>query len=169
MELCIQRYRAKRRWDPMRMKLFARYLVLGGVRTGQKAYGGGLSLEARSVEGEEEPDAADIQAQTATDYIEHYSTSDRNQNDWKGTPGVYEDDEEWWVDFEYVVKAFLSHVVLQVFCLHTEDDLLVAIKTIQNFLNYVRIALLICSTKGTYLTFLAFSGSFPQCCPGISQ
>ncbi|RPB21706.1 hypothetical protein L211DRAFT_851182 [Terfezia boudieri ATCC MYA-4762] len=99
MELCIQRYRAKRRWDPMRLKLFDRYLVLGGIRTGQKAYGGGLSLEARG-EGAEEPDAADIAAQTATDFVENYTTSARNQNDWTGAPGVFEDDEEWWVDFD---------------------------------------------------------------------
>ncbi|KAF8437354.1 Argonaute complex, subunit Arb1 [Terfezia claveryi] len=136
MELCIQRYRAKRRWDPIRLKLFDRYLVLGGIRTGQKAYGGGLSLEARG-EGAEEPDAADIAAQTATDFVENYTTSARNQNDWTGAPGVFEDDEEWWVDFEYVVKVFLSHVIQQVFCLHTEEDLLLGIKTIRNFLNYV--------------------------------
>lgn len=137
IELCIQRYRAKRRWDPMRLKLFDRYLVLGGIRTGQKAYGGGISLEARG-EGGEEPDAADIAAQTATDFVEHYTTSARNQNDWTGTPGVFEDDdEEWWVDFEYVVKVFLSHVIQQVFCLHTEEDLLLGVKTIRNFLNYV--------------------------------
>ena len=141
IELCIQRYRAKRRWDPDRLKFFDRYLVLGGIRTGQKAYGGGVSTEARG-EDEEEPDASDIQAQTATDYVEHYHTSNRNQDNWKGTPGVFDDDdEEWWVDFEHVVKAFLSHVVLQVFCLHTEEDLLVAIKTIRNFLNYVRLVL----------------------------
>jgi len=125
----------------MRLKLFNRYLVLGGIRTGQKAYGGGLSLETRGEESEQ-PDAADIAAQTATDFVEHYTASTRNQNNWTGTPGVFEDDnEEWWVDFEYVVKAFLSHVIQQVFCLHTEEDLLLGVKTIRNFLNYVGFAL----------------------------
>lgn len=138
MELCIQRYRAKRRWDPLRAKIFDRYLVLGGIRTGQKAYGGGLSLEGRT-EDAEEPDTAHIAAQTAVDYVENYVTSNRNRDDWKGTPNVFEDDnEEWWVDFDYVVKALLSYVVLEVFCLHTEADILVAVKTIRNFLNYVR-------------------------------
>ena len=137
MELCIQRYRTKRRWDPLRSKLFNRYLVLGGIRTGQKAYGGGLSLEGHEG-GVEELDATDIAAQSAIDYVEHFATSNRNRNDWKGTPNVFDDDnEEWWVDFDYVVKALLSHVVLEVFCLHTEADILVAVKTIRNFLNYV--------------------------------
>lgn len=147
MELCIQRYRAKRRWDPLRVKIFDRYLVLGGVRAGQKAYGGGLSLEARGEE--EEPDADDIAGQVATDFIEHYPTSLRHTNNWDGKPGVFDDDdEEWWVDFELVVKAFLSHIVQQVFCLHTEPDILLAVKTIRNFLNYV--SLLYPFQHGTY-------------------
>ena len=169
MELCIQRYRTKRRWDPLRAKLFDRYLVLGGIRTGQKAYGGGLSLEGR--EGDEEPDAKDIAAQCAVDFVEHYATSNRNRNDWNGTPNVFEDDdEEWWVDFDYVVKALLSHVVLEVFCLHTEADILVAVKMIRNFLNYVR--LVPCfrekdSWLGTIADTLQSVGHVSQRCPGI--
>lgn len=110
-------------------------LVLGGIRTGQKAYGGDLSLEAR-IEGAEELDAADIAAQIATDFVENYTTSARNLNDWTGALGLFEDDEEWWVDFEYMVKEFLSHAIQQVFCLHSEEDLLLGIKMIRNFLNY---------------------------------
>jgi len=113
--------------------------VLGGIRTGQKAYGGGLNLEGHGGEGEgEELDAADIAAQIAVDYVEHYTTSNRNKNDWKGVPGIFDDEsEEWWVDFEYVVKAFLSDTVLGFFRLIREEDILLAVKTVKNFLNYV--------------------------------
>ncbi|KAF8464155.1 Argonaute siRNA chaperone complex subunit Arb1-domain-containing protein [Kalaharituber pfeilii] len=137
IEKCIQRYRAKRRWDPLRLQLFNSYLVLGGIRAGQKSFGGGIMIEGRGEDGED-ADAADIAQQTATDFVDLVPISQRNANDWTGTPDVFGDeDEEWWVDFEYVVKAFLSHKVPFVFCLHTEGDIVVAVNTIKNFLNYI--------------------------------
>ncbi|KAI5806781.1 Argonaute complex, subunit Arb1 [Peziza echinospora] len=137
IEICIQRYRAKRRWNPERVKLFDSYLVLGGIRTGQKAFGGGVSIEGRGEDGED-ADAADIAVQTARDYVEHVSTSKRNTDDWKGQPGVFEDeDEEWWVDFDLITRAFLSHKVPFVMGYRKEEDLLMAVNIVRNFLNYV--------------------------------
>ena len=143
METCIQRYRARRKWDPARHAIFSRFLVLGGVRSGQKSYGGGLNLEGRVSEDEEGPDAEEIAMQTATDYVCSFEISNRNSNDWKGTPGVFDDEEEkeeWWVDFEHVVKGFLSYVIPHIMCYHTEADLLLGVSIVRNFLNYVYIS-----------------------------
>lgn len=119
MELCIQRYRARRKWDPIRMGFFTAYLTLGGIVTGQKQFFGGLDEKKM-----DDMDAEEIAMMSATDYIRHQDT---------GTVG----DDEWEVDFAYVVRGFLSYKIPQVLFIRKLDELEIACRLIRNFLNYV--------------------------------
>lgn len=47
------------------------------------------------------------------------------------------EDGEWEVDFEYVVRGFLSHKVPYVLGYMRFEDLELSAKVIRNFLNYV--------------------------------
>jgi hypothetical protein len=120
MEACIQRYKARRKWDPTRLQLFTTYLALGGVATGQKQFFGGLDEKKM-----DDMDAAQIAVMAATDFI--------NVQD----NGI-EQDTEWEVDFSYVVRGFLSYKVPYVMGIRKPTDLELACKLIKNFLNYVR-------------------------------
>jgi Argonaute siRNA chaperone (ARC) complex subunit Arb1 len=91
MELCIQRYRARRKFDSVRSNIFTKYLVLGGVDSGVKAFNGGLdegTLEAST--------AAEIAEIGASDYIRSGSIKFYNT-----------EDPNWVIDFEGVAKGFL--------------------------------------------------------------
>lgn len=48
-----------------------------------------------------------------------------------------DEDSEWEVDFEYVVKGFLSHRVPYVLGYMRFEDLELSAKVVRNFLNYV--------------------------------
>lgn len=91
---CIQRYRARRKFDEKRSNIFSKYLSLGGVDSGVKAFGGGLDKEILA-----ESTAAEIAEMTATDYIRAGT----------GRIKFYDgsDSEHWVVDFEGIVKGFL--------------------------------------------------------------
>lgn len=115
IELCIQRYRSKRRWDAIRSYLFNAYLTLGGISTGQKMWQG---MDTKAML---EMDSSEIAAQTATDYIN----------------SVTLDPEEWEVDFVYVVRGFLSWRVPYHLCHSGDTDMILAAKMIRNFLAYV--------------------------------
>jgi hypothetical protein len=93
MEQCIQRYRARRKLDARRSNIFTKYLLLGGVDSGVKAFSGGLDENTL-----ESSTAAEIATIQATDYIRSGGGSIKFYN--AGDPN-------WVIDFEGVVKGFL--------------------------------------------------------------
>jgi len=95
IELCIQRYRARRKLDSTRSNYFTKYLALGGIETGLKAFGGGLDKDTI-----ENSNAAEIAQIQAVDYISRSGTKYSKYYD----PANAED---WAVDFPGVVKGFL--------------------------------------------------------------
>ncbi|KAH0605537.1 uncharacterized protein H6S33_004759 [Morchella sextelata] len=115
IETCIQRYRAKRKWDPVRLQILTSYLNLGGVSTGPKAYSGGV--DPKNVDN---LDAETIQTMTATDFV------DKD-----------DEDTEWEIDFEYVVRGFLSYRVPYVLGYMKFEELELSAKVVRNFLNYI--------------------------------
>ena len=98
IEACIQRYKAKRRFDSHRKDLFDKYLSLGGIETGPKMFGGGLDAKAI-----DDMDAQEIATMTATDYVGKDKSS-------MGTSG--QQNSEWVVDFEAVAKGYLYVVTI---------------------------------------------------------
>lgn len=95
MQQCIQRYRARRKLDSHRSNIFSKYLVLGGVDAGVKAFSGG-GLDKDTLENCNAAEIAEIQA---TDHI-------RSGN---GPIKFYDagNPVHWVIDFESVVKGFL--------------------------------------------------------------
>lgn len=92
---------------------------LGGVSTGPKAFSGGLD-----VKNNDDLDAEQIQKMVATEFV---------PADMKG-----DEDGDWDVDFEYVVRGFLSHKVPYVLGYMKFEELELSAKVVKNFLNYVR-------------------------------
>ena len=90
IETCIQRYRAKRKFDSHRKDIFDKYLSLGGVDTGPKMFSGGVDQSTLS-----DLNAGEIATLTATDSI-------GREKDMSGKEG-----SAWAVDFEAVAKCFL--------------------------------------------------------------
>lgn len=70
-----------------------------------------------------EMDAQEIHEMVATDYI----TGGRGE----------EGDEEWAVDFEYVVRGYLSWKVPYDMSYLKDEELVLATQLVKNFLNYV--------------------------------
>ena len=93
MEECIQRYRARRRMDPEQIKMFNRYMFMGGVNSEPRQFTG-MALDTETLTAADKDLARTM---TAVDFI--------------GGSGsrYYEigDEEHWDVDFEGVVKGFL--------------------------------------------------------------
>ncbi len=94
IQLCIQRYRARRKLDEKRANYFNKYLTLGGVETGIKAFSGGLDKD--TIENSTAGQIAEIQA---TDHIRSGG----------GNVKFYDpsNPSHWVVDFEGVAKGFL--------------------------------------------------------------
>ncbi|RPA86762.1 hypothetical protein BJ508DRAFT_119856 [Ascobolus immersus RN42] len=126
IEQCIQRYRARRRFDHFRTQVFTNYLVLGGISSGQKMFSGGIDIK------EGEDDAEAIAKQVATDFVIDKIKLSQGSSDRQD-----EDGEIWDVDFVTVVKAFLSNKVPFVLSIRRLDDLETCCKVVQNFLNYI--------------------------------
>jgi hypothetical protein len=126
IELCIQRYRAKRRFDQFRSQIFTNYLVLGGISSGQKMFSGGIDIK------DGEDDAEAIAKQVATDFVIDKIKVSQGSSDRQD-----EDGEIWDVNFATVVKAFLSNKVPFVLSIRRLDELESCCKIVQNFLNYV--------------------------------
>lgn len=95
IETAIQRYCARRKFHQANAHIFDAYLQFGGIDSGQKQFGGGISKKDL-----EDKDAAEIAAITARHFV-----SEDVQN---------EDEAE--VDFETLAKGFLyvSRIALQV-------------------------------------------------------
>ncbi|KAI5795574.1 Argonaute siRNA chaperone complex subunit Arb1-domain-containing protein [Geopyxis carbonaria] len=112
IEICIQRYRQRRKWDEWRLQVFETYLNLGGISTGQKMFVGADPKKF------EDMDAEEIATMTATDF-------------------VHRPDEDWDVDFAWVVRGLLSWRVPHVLCYNTDEKLALSCNVIKNFLGYV--------------------------------
>ncbi|KAI9770529.1 MAG: hypothetical protein M1840_003119 [Geoglossum simile] len=122
IEACIQRYRAKRRFDSHRKDLFDKYLGLGGVDTGPKMFGGGLDAKAI-----DSMDAQEIATMTATDYVGKD----------KSSTGTLDQNSEWVVDFEGVAKGYFSHKIPTSFDITNPKEIKLCTSMIRNFLNYI--------------------------------
>lgn len=95
IEVCIQRYRARRKLDEVRSNILTKYFMLGGVEATNKAFtGGGLNQETL-----DNATAEEIAAINATDYV-RANKRDKNAK-------YYDGSEDWVVDFEGVAKGFL--------------------------------------------------------------
>ncbi|KAI9679341.1 MAG: hypothetical protein M1817_005361 [Caeruleum heppii] len=119
IEICIQRYRLRRKFDSMRKNVFDKYLTLGGIDTGQKMFGGGIDRSADDEDGEYEGDP------NAIDFV----SSDKASAGTKGS--------EWVVDFEGVAKCFFSSYYFINLDFATEIEIHRCTAVIRNFLNYV--------------------------------
>jgi hypothetical protein len=147
MEICIQRYKARRKWDPTRLLFFTTYLALGGVATGQKQFFGGLDEKKM-----DDMDAEQIATMAATDFI---TEKDKNPDE----------DSDWEVDFAYVVRGFLSYKIPYVLFVRKLNELEMACKLIKNFLNYVSFPF---SNVRPYVN-VGLAGYIPFCCSRVSR
>ncbi|RYP62942.1 hypothetical protein DL771_009506 [Monosporascus sp. 5C6A] len=122
MEECIQRYRARRRLDQEQTQMFNKYLFMGGIDSQPRQFTG-MALDTEALA---EADKDQVRTMTAVDFI--------------GGAGsrFYElgEDEHWEIDFESVVKGFLSRTILDIY-MYDEVAIEKASKLIKNFLNYV--------------------------------
>ncbi|KAH0547644.1 hypothetical protein FGG08_000133 [Glutinoglossum americanum] len=123
IEACIQRYRAKRKFDSHRKDLFDKYLSLGGIETGPKMFGGGLDAKAA-----DSMDAQEIVIMTATDYV----GKDKSSLEMSG-----QQNSEWVVDFEAVAKGYFSHKIPTYFDITDPKEIKLCTSVVRNFLNYV--------------------------------
>jgi hypothetical protein len=146
MEICIQRYKARRKWDPTRLLFFTTYLALGGVATGQKQFFGGMDEKKM-----DDMDAEQIATMAATDFI---TSKDKSSDE----------DSDWEVDFAYVVRGFLSYKIPYVLSIRKLADLELACKLIKNFLNYVSFSF---SNVRPYID-AGLAGCIPLRCSRIS-
>ena len=148
METCIHRYKARRKWDPLRLNLFNSYLRLGGVQTGQKQFFGGMDERKMG-----DMDAEQIALMAATDFITF--------NDNGG-----EDAQEYDVDFAFVVRGFLSYKVPYGLGIRKVPELETACHLLRNFLNYVSIPSIgssNCYSSGSTI------GCLPQGCSRVQR
>ncbi|KAI1470328.1 Argonaute siRNA chaperone complex subunit Arb1-domain-containing protein [Daldinia caldariorum] len=122
IEECIQRYRASRRMSSERTMLFNKYLWLGGVDSSPRQFTG-FAEDREAMEGKD-PD--EVRQMTATDFVGGSG------------PRFYNplEPDDWFVDFEGIVKCFLSRVVPTIY-MYDEAAILQASNLVKNFLNYV--------------------------------
>ncbi|KAI0387963.1 Argonaute siRNA chaperone complex subunit Arb1-domain-containing protein [Hypomontagnella monticulosa] len=123
IEECIQRYRANRRMDHERTLLFDKYLWLGGIDPSPRQFTG-FAEDREALEGRS---ADEIRQMTATDFVGGGGTRFYD-------PVV--DPDNWFVDFEGIVKCFLSRMV-PVMYMYDEAAIRMAADLLKNFLNYV--------------------------------
>ncbi|KAI0831016.1 Argonaute siRNA chaperone complex subunit Arb1-domain-containing protein [Hypoxylon sp. FL0890] len=122
MEECLQRYRASRRMDTERTTMFNKYLWLGGIDASQRQFTG----FAEDREALAEADTGEVRQMTATDFI-------------GGSGSRFYDPLEpdhWFVDFEGIVRGFLSRVIPGIY-MYDEIANRQAADLVKNFLNYV--------------------------------
>ncbi|KAI0097420.1 Argonaute siRNA chaperone complex subunit Arb1-domain-containing protein [Hypoxylon sp. NC0597] len=122
IEECIQRYRASRRMDSERTTMFNKYLWLGGIDASPRQFTG----FADDQEALAEADAGEVRQMTATDFV-------------GGSGSRFYDPlepEHWFVDFEGIVKGFLSRVIPRIY-MYDEIANRMAADLVKNFLNYV--------------------------------
>ncbi|KAI0206390.1 Argonaute complex, subunit Arb1 [Astrocystis sublimbata] len=120
IEECIQRFRARRRFDSMRGAIFNKYLFLGGIDASQRQFTGKDDADLA------EADTEQIRSMTAVDFVGGSGTRfyDGSNSD------------EWEVDFEVVVKGFLSRTMID-WNMYDKEAIQTAADLVKNFLNYV--------------------------------
>ncbi|KAK7750802.1 hypothetical protein SLS62_007201 [Diatrype stigma] len=120
IEECIQRYRARRRFDQERTLMFNKYLFMGGIDSQPRQFTG---MDSHAFG---DADKDEIRTMTAVDFI--------------GGAGsrFFElgDEDNWEIDFEGVVKGFLSRTVFETY-MYDEPAMEKAAALVKNFLNYV--------------------------------
>ncbi|KAK6539748.1 hypothetical protein TWF694_009944 [Orbilia ellipsospora] len=132
IETAVQKYRAKRKFtgtNTIRDQLLTDYLITGGINTAQKQFGG---VDEKFIR---EHDAEDIAKFKATDYVPekiHKAGIQRLEE----LDDNYEE-PEYKVDFNYVVRGFLTHRIPFCFGMKKTEDVDVAVSTIRNFLNWL--------------------------------
>ncbi|KAI1133702.1 hypothetical protein F5Y10DRAFT_260023 [Nemania abortiva] len=122
IEECIQRFRARRRLNSQRADMFNKYLFLGGIDSSQRQFTG-MATDRDAIA---EADTDQIRTMTAVDFISGNSRRFYN--------ATHSDD--WDVDFEAVVKGFLSRTIIDLY-MYDEKAIQMAADLIKNFLNYV--------------------------------
>ncbi|KAI0971427.1 Argonaute siRNA chaperone complex subunit Arb1-domain-containing protein [Xylaria arbuscula] len=122
IEECIQRFRARRRLDTQRTTMFNKYLFLGGIDTSARQFTGmaGDRDEMAAADSEQ------IRTMTAVDFIGGFGSRFYDVGD----------TENWDVDFEAVVKGFLSRTMIDWY-MCDRVAMRIAADLIKNFLNYV--------------------------------
>ncbi|KAK8091294.1 argonaute siRNA chaperone complex subunit Arb1 [Apiospora phragmitis] len=124
IEECIQRYRQKRKVAVRNANIFDKYLFFGGIESSQRQFGG-MDMDAIR-----ESTTEEIRQMTATETVQNSEVGPKFYNP--------QYSEGWVVDFEGVVKGFLSRFIPE--CLtriDPETDTREAGDLIHNFLNYV--------------------------------
>ncbi|KAI1430286.1 Argonaute siRNA chaperone complex subunit Arb1-domain-containing protein [Xylaria sp. FL1777] len=122
IEECIQRFRARRRLNSERTAIFDKYLFLGGIDSSKRQFTG-MAQDSDDIA---ERDAEQIRTMNAVDFIGGYGSRFYD----------YGDAENWEVDFEAVVKGFLSRTMIDWF-MCDRVAIQIAADLIKNFLNYV--------------------------------
>ncbi|TRX98668.1 hypothetical protein FHL15_000010 [Xylaria flabelliformis] len=122
IEECIQRFRARRRLDSQRSAMFNKYLFLGGIDTSQRQFTG-MANDEDAMAG---ADTEQIRTMTAVDFVGGTSTRFYDGSN----------SEDWEVDFEAVVKGFLSRSIIDWY-MFDKEAILLAADLVKNFLNYV--------------------------------
>ncbi|KAI3318708.1 hypothetical protein HD806DRAFT_309792 [Xylariaceae sp. AK1471] len=122
IEECIQRYRARRRLETERTNMFNKYLLLGGIDTSPRQFTGMVTDKDAMAEA----DVEQIRSMTATDFVGGSGSRFYDGND----------SENWEVDFEAVVKGFLSRTITDWY-MYDEKANQTAADLTKNFLNYV--------------------------------
>ncbi|BFZ62574.1 hypothetical protein YB2330_003675 [Saitoella coloradoensis] len=120
LELCVDRYRQKRRFDPTRTKIFSSYLSFGGIKSPNPNQNQNLNKQ--------------IEVENANDMEEAQEFAGAD------TPAVAEeeeDDDDVEVDFTYVVRAFLAHHITRKLAYIYTQNLLIASELVLNFLRYI--------------------------------
>ncbi|KAI1826405.1 hypothetical protein F4861DRAFT_81465 [Xylaria intraflava] len=122
IEECIQRFRSRRRLDEQRTTMFNKYLFLGGIDSSPRQFTGMVHDQDAMAEADNEQ----IRAMTAVDFV-------------GGSGGrFYEagDLENWEIDFQAIVKGFLSRTIPDWYMYDAEANKMAA-SLIKNFLNYI--------------------------------
>ncbi|KAJ6258994.1 hypothetical protein Dda_5889 [Drechslerella dactyloides] len=174
LETAVQRYKAKRKFNDIRHRMLEAYLNLGGINTGAKMFGG---VDGKFVK---DHDAEDIARYKATDYVPEKMHR-------IGEPRLEEldedyEEEEYTVDFNYVVRSFLTHRVPFAFGMKTPENIEMSVNLVRNFLNFIlyhnvcpeytdniKLAVKTCDTAGEELPVCAvlsdkLPGAFNKAC-----
>lgn len=124
METCIQRYRGKRKMVNDTALLFDKYLFLGGIDSSPVQFTGADTEAMKTATN------AEIRQMKARDFIPYGSSTSKFFSS--------SDDKGWVVDFEYIVKGFLSRWVAEKYYrIEPEVDYAQAAGLVNNFLSYV--------------------------------
>ncbi|KAK4169677.1 Argonaute complex, subunit Arb1 [Cladorrhinum sp. PSN259] len=129
IEECIQRYRARRRLEGDRNKLFSEYLLLGGVDATVRQFNSSAKISDETLQ---ESSKSEIREMISDDVITRGRETDSAYARYFN-PNF---PDHWDVDFTGVASGFLSeHIVRQV----GNDIVMIAIAAdvISNFLKYV--------------------------------